>query len=505
MMKIVRNSVCYGLVWILVSTLFSNNSLAQGKNSNWLMGYQSKMRMTFTDTSYAITSETRKIPFWETQGNISDEYGNLLMSSNGYFIANVTGDTMQNGSGINPGLFTDDYGATYGLPLTYANVILPLPGDTSKYVLFHQTGNYNSPTLASLEIYYSLIDMNLNGGLGGVISKNNIAITGSFGWGLSACRHGNGRDWWIIALSDSGRIAHKIVLNPDTVEYIGSQNLQVPAYVAWGGQPTFSPDGNQFAFSHTKNLGNGQYPLDVRLFDFDRCSGNFTNKMFEALGDSTGGFGISFSPNSRFLYIGSTQNIYQFDTDAPNIALSKLTVAVNDTFLSAPPVFYTNFYLMYLAANGKIYISSSSSVLHLHEVVYPDSIGTSCDIQLHNIYTTHFYIGVPNHPNYYLGTLAGSPCDTLTSISEIEHDIKFKIFPNPSNGVFKILYLLPQNEKGKLEVFDVNGRRVFEMNLPPWSTMQEVTLPSWISSGVYNCVISSGDKRVNTKIVVFNE
>ncbi|MBL0343560.1 MAG: T9SS type A sorting domain-containing protein [Bacteroidetes bacterium] len=77
--------------------------------------------------------------------------------------------------------------------------------------------------------------------------------------------------------------------------------------------------------------------------------------------------------------------------------------------------------------------------------------------------------------------------------------------PNPSNGEFKISYILPQNEKGRLEIFDVNGRRVYEMNLPPWSTMQEVSLPSWISSGVYNCVITSGGVKINKKIAVIKD
>ncbi|MBK6641578.1 MAG: hypothetical protein IPG39_10210 [Bacteroidetes bacterium] len=113
----------------------------------------------------------RKIPFSDTQGNISDENGDLLMSSNGYFIANATGDTMQNGAGINPGLFTDDYGSTNGMILPYGNIILPMPSDSTRYVLFHQTGNYNSSTLASSEIFYSTIDMSLDGGLGAVTEK----------------------------------------------------------------------------------------------------------------------------------------------------------------------------------------------------------------------------------------------------------------------------------------------------------------------------------------------
>jgi hypothetical protein len=43
------------------------------------------------------------------------------------------------------------------------------------------------------------------------------------------------------------------------------------------------------------------------------------------------------------------------------------------------------------------------------------------------------------------------------------------------------------------------------MNLPPWSTIQEVILPKSISSGVYNCVITSGGERGSKKVVVYRE
>jgi len=159
---------------------------------------------------------------------------------------------------------------------------------------------------------------------------------------------------------------------------------------------------------------------------------------------------------------------------------------------------------MYLAANGKIYITSGSSVKHHHEMNFPDNPGISCDVQQHSIDLNMWSLrAVPNHPNYYLGALTGSPCDTLTSNLELmEHNFKFSVSPNPSNGNFRIMYLLPQNEKGKLEVFDVNGRRVYEMNLAQWTTMQIIQLPEYISSGIYNCVISSGRGRLNRKIAI---
>ncbi len=505
MIRFIINNKVVRLILSLTTLLFSKQCLPQGYNSNFLIGYQLKARMLFTDTSYVINPETRTIPFRDTQGNISDENGNLLMSSNGIFIADATGDTMLGGGGLNPNSFTDDF-KNKGLVLPYGNIILPMPDDSNKYVLFHQTGNYNSlpSSLSSTEIYYSVIDISLNGGLGEVISKNNIALTGLFGWGLSACKHANGRDWWVFAFNDSANYVYKFLITPTAIQYIGSQFLNVPGYPAWAGQPTVSPDGTKFAYSNY-DISMGYYWQDIRLFDFDRCSGNFTFNSLAYLPDSVGGGGVAFSPNSRYLYVSSWKRIYQLDTYSTNVAASMQLIAINDSFPSPSPPLYTDFFQLYLAANGKIYISSGSSVVDLHEMDYPDSAGIACNVNLHNIHTNCFFIGVPNHPNYYLGRLVGSPCDTLTSISDIApHDFKFSISPNPSNGNFKIMYLLPQNSKGILEVFDINGKAIYKQNLPPWSTMQYISLPK-LANGVYQCVISSGNERVHKKLVVFKE
>src|SRR5690606_36169546 len=161
-MKGVRNNGIYKmLLFLILFFVLEATAFAQGYNHTWLLGYlnntsNDKGRLNFTDTSVTYITEIRKIPFEGTQGNISDENGNLLMSSNGIFIANATGDTMQDGGGLNPNLYTDGW-KQYGLPFSYANIIIPMPDDTNKYILFHQTGS--DVVLASTEIYYSIADM----------------------------------------------------------------------------------------------------------------------------------------------------------------------------------------------------------------------------------------------------------------------------------------------------------------------------------------------------------
>jgi hypothetical protein len=160
---------------------------------------------------------------------------------------------------------------------------------------------------------------------------------------------------------------------------------------------------------------------------------------------------------------------------------------------------------MYLAANGKIYITSGSSVQHLHEMNYPDSAGVACDVQQHAIdLGSYLHLrAVPNHPNYNLGPVVGSICDTLSvGLTEVTHDFHFSITPNPvSDGWVKLTYLLPQNKAGVLEVYDLTGQQVYSQQLPPWSTLQYVQLPE-LSNGLYTCVISSGNERVAKKMVV---
>jgi hypothetical protein len=322
-------------------------------------------------------------------------------------------------------------------------------------------------------------------------------------WGIAACKHGNGRDWWLIAQKDSSNTLFKLLITPNGIESITSQSLGYTPFAA-GNAPriTFSPEGNKFLQTNYDN------PVDrtstLVIADFDRCTGVFSNTLTIQLANGNYLSGLAFSPSSQYVYSCTSEHMFQVDVNT----LSIDTVATYDGFCFPNPVSCTSFFNMYRASNGKIYITSGNSVQHIHEMNFPDLAGIACDVKQHDINLNGIWYlrAVPNHPNYYLGALTGSPCDTLTSIGELpEQDFRFSVSPNPNNGEFKIMYLMPQNQKGKLEVFDVSGRLVYEMSLPPWSTMQYVNLPESISSGMYNCVITSGGERMNKKIAVIKD
>ncbi|MBL7929639.1 MAG: T9SS type A sorting domain-containing protein [Bacteroidia bacterium] len=443
--------------------------------------------------------------FKGTQANISDANGNLLMSSNGVWIANATGDTMMNGSGLNPGWDASNY--PYGLLWNHANLILPLPADSNKLALFHQayladvfTYNFQGG------VYYSLVDLSQNGGLGSVIIKNDTIILDKISAGMTACRHANGRDWWIIAQKDSSDIVYKILLTTTGIASVTTQNLGYNQYFYGNGsQITFSKDGTKFIQTNYTYIG-ANHPSYLIVSNFDRCNGMFDNVQIYQVTDDDYLWGLAFSPSGKYAYACSSNYIFQIDTDNQTVD----TVAVYDGFIS-PPGFSccaTTFWGMYLAANGKIYITSGSGVQHLHEMNYPDSAGVACDVQQHSISLGYAQLrSVPNHPNYYLGcdtTLGCTPC--YTNVDELSPpDFKFRVYPNPVNdGILNIGYLLPQNKHGIFEMYDITGKVVFRYTLPPWSNYQNFKLPQ-LSDGIYQCVITSDGKRVSKKVAIVKE
>ncbi|MFN0187903.1 MAG: T9SS type A sorting domain-containing protein [Bacteroidia bacterium] len=477
----------------------------QGFDHQWLIGDQwlqtvPKGRMTFDSSSYIYQTEYRKMAFNGTQGNICDADGNFLMSSNGVWIANANNDTMLNGAGLNPGNYVNTF--PNGLYIDHNNIFVPYPGDSLKYLLVHHTGSPNIFDVPSLELFFSVIDISKDSGLGGVDSafKNVSVFQDTISWGIALCKHANGRDWWIITLKDGFPVVHinlfsstGIMLN--TTQTIGN-------FVTSAGNvcsPVFSKNGEHFAFTIYDN--DTSKNSSVVLSNFDRCNGVLYNTQVIPITTNQYLSDLTFSPSGDFIYSNSIIELYQINVNSLIID----TVAIYDGFSFPIPSAVTNFGGQFLAANGKIYLTASGSAQHIHEINYPDSAGLACDVQQHaiNLGVWHFR-SVPNHPNYNLGPVVGSVCDSLTiiGIEEQHHNFKFSLSPNPtSDGHIKLVYLLPQNKNGVFEVYNITGQLVYQMNLPAWSTLQFVKFPE-ISNGVYTCVIKSGYDRVGKKLVL---
>ncbi len=422
--------------------------LSQNQDKLWLMGYGccttnfTGINMDFRSGGLVVSSVQRHFNFAETNGQFCDSAGNILFCSNGIYISNANDDTMLNGSGLNPSDYTTAH-SLYGLHIPQANLVIPIPGDPTKYYLFHETSDDRFNTYATYYLYYSIIDMTLDGGLGGVIQKNTVLLHDSLVEGeLTACKHANGRDWWLISHKWQSDTSFRFLVTPN-----GIQGPWIDDLITWRnnyfGQTAFSPDGSKYVYYEPYG--------DLDIWDFDRCSGLFSNLIHVDIIDSGGAGGAAFSSGGRYLYISNIYKIYQFDLLATDIPASQITLAIYDGFVSGglPTVFYQQ----QLAPNGKIYINSSSSVFDYHVINYPDSAGLACDLQQHSIHLPGYSVSLPNHPNYFLGAKGGTVCDSLISdvpfISSIQES--FNLFPNP---VKNILYIT-QGKKELIKTINI--------------------------------------------------
>jgi hypothetical protein len=151
--------------------------------------------------------------------------------------------------------------------MTQGLLILPFPANNSKYYIFtndlHASKNY---------LYYSIVDMNLDGGLGAVISKNVVIPNDSLTQRLTAVKHANGRDWWLIVQRWDQDEYIKFLITPAGLSGPFKQSTGNPKPKdEYYGTSYFSRRGN-------KLVSVGGYG-NISLMDFDRCTGDISNYL----------------------------------------------------------------------------------------------------------------------------------------------------------------------------------------------------------------------------------
>ncbi len=401
-----------------------NTLIAQKHDYTWYLGFgdlsnnslDSVWGRSVIDYNFSLSDESIQyngfsfMDFDLTNATISGDQGNFLFSYNGLYIEDASHKPMINGTAMS------DSGDEGGDVLIQGGLILPLPNSDSKYVLFHQSFKYiGTFGTAGYTLYFSIIDMTENQGLGAVIEKRHLLITDTLDYGkLTATRHANGRDWWILQPRFNSYEYHRILLTSTGPEILPTQRTN-QLHRSGLGQAFFSPNGSKYAMFSAISQNQGNY---LHIYDFDRCTGMLSNDVvhnYQIGPDDVGG--ICFSPNSNILYLMAYHWIFQFDLNAEDVIGSKRLVANRDAYVDNIPgtgaLIPHSFFCGQLSPNGKIYISSIGSVRVLSTIDYPDKWGAQCKVNQHSVHLPTVNRSLPNFPNYRLGPLDGSECDTL--------------------------------------------------------------------------------------------
>jgi len=483
-------------IFIIFYILLNNSAIAQLQNSFWCFG--DSAGINFSDTSNLI-SLTSALDTRGSCASIADSNGQLLFyagtlgsySGNHTFVFNINNQIMDGGDSI------------VGQAWYNELVIIPFPGSNNLYYLF------SAGVTDLLGLYYSIIDMNENQGLGRVIQKN-IQVHSYSTWdGMTAIKHANGRDWWLISKdnrSGSPNGSNDFTKHLITTQGITENSQSIGSYVSGNASTmTFSKTGNRFLFTTLAGL--------IEVLDFDRCTGQFSNPVIVSgirLNGDMLTAGSAFSPNENVIYVSqndTTSYLFQYDLTASNIPASKDTLStIHSPRLAAG--------VLRLAPNDKIYWSCvwnngitynypySDTMYHtenmnLSVINSPDVVGSGCDFSLYSFYLggKRTYWGLPNNPDYTLGEVSGSICDSLTnSVSENIY-FEFEMYPNPTTDKFYIK--LNEEVQADFKMFDYLGRNVLSGKI---SRNQELDLVNF-KPGIYYLELRILNKFFRRRIV----
>jgi Secretion system C-terminal sorting domain len=501
-------------IFISLLLLFYLQSFAQNKYDYvWQMGYSYSrgpapanaplfgFQFNFNNGKTKIDTMSRGYDFLETVQSTCDSVGNYLFSSNGCKIFNKNFEIMENGDDLNQvpvSTFSNSCIVTFSQAEVLRNGALSLPVPNSKdslFAFFRTEVNQviiAQQNLLPLNLYYSEINMKYNNGLGKVIIKNKVIVKDTLDGGdIKAVKHANGKDWWVITRKFASNTFFTFRLSAKGIDSSFMQSIGEPTGLRGqgGGEAAFSPNGLKYAYFTSRD--------QLMLYDFDRMTGKLSNFKrivipFEVNVVDALFTGITFAPNSKFLYLFAITQIFQIDTDASDIQGNILQVARYDP-VAAPYAFPT---AGRLAPDCKIYFVSNNGIQLLGYIRYPDKKGTACQVVQGGIklpYSVATVSGLPNNPNYRLGITPTYPCDSTIDFRVSTQDvwlfkINFVLFPNPATNELNIDFDPINGEQAEISLYNLLGSQVGQQKLDLISTPLSINVSN-LPSGMYHAVL----------------
>lgn len=288
------------------------------------------------------------------------ETGRLLFYTDGITVWNRQHRPMPNGNGL--------FGHNSS---TQSALIVPAPCDTRRFYVFTVDASpLQDPPNDGL--HYSIVDLDADGGLGDVVEKN-VPLYAPTTEKLTAVRHANGVDWWVLVHEWGSNVFRSYELTADGI----SQTVRLSrALSAHEGRA-------EFGIGYLKASRDGRHVVSVvstsyvELFDFNPATGLLTA---EATLSERGKYGATFSPDSRFVYLVEWQPAWPFDSLFQYDITAGSEAAIRAT---RTPIASGDFLAMQNAPDGRIYIANNSWLFiagrgWMPTIDSPNERGTAC-------------------------------------------------------------------------------------------------------------------------------
>jgi hypothetical protein len=451
---------------LTILTLLSLNSIAQKENNNWVFGAGNIIN--FNSGSPLVSATSNSFQCLDNSTTVSDpETGDLLFYCNGTTVYNANHEVMVNGTGL--------LGHSSGGNSAFA---LKQPGINTLYYLFTSDAWAGNQGLR-----YSVIDMSLDGGLGGVTAVKNEVLLDNATEKIAAIKHSNNLDVWLITHPFNSNEFHSFLINQNGL--ITEPSISITGMLHSGGtngtynaagQMAVSVDGSKIA---TAVFDAGK----IEVLSFDDTNGQ-VELMYQF--NEQQAWGTCFSPDGNKLYVShwggsQSESIHQYDLSLLSEDLIEgsrvLAGQVNGTNDS-----YDAGYLQ-LTPTGKIYIAIYNAS-YLASIESPDEYGTACDFQPE-------FIDLAQSSKAGLTSYLYSKNPTFTVINEEESVIDYGliVFPNPSKEKIRIK---SEIRTGYIVIIDSEGKRVLEKAYQQENSEYDI---SQLASGYYIISLIDNDSQ----------
>lgn len=345
--------------------------------------------------------------FAEGVSSVSDpNTGDLLFYTNGRKVWDKNHNLMPNGDSL--------YGNWRGT-VQQGSRIVPVVGEEGKYYVFSLgclISAWDATDSAYAGLYYSIVDVTLNGGDGDVVSNaKNIPIdtVTSFTEAMIAIP-GNNCNVWLLT--------HGGGFNPEYLAFeITSSGINTSPVISPGlfpkmgiGHLSVSPDRSKVCMSElfASIMGQivGGLQLHSEVLEFDPNSGNLSNGIAVNTSPANEWYGVyttAFSPNSNRLYLGALHQssgnfhtaIMQFDLSVYDSSAINSSYEFIDTILIGHGNMSHPFTMSLKLYNDSIYLLYANRNF-LGRINQPNLLGASCDfveqaIQLPYPYRTNIH------------------------------------------------------------------------------------------------------------------
>jgi len=368
--------------------LFCSDLTAQ-QNNMWYFGRKAALNFNIT-TPGPIPSVLSNSVMNADEGSASicDQNGNLLFYTNSKTVFNRNHQVMLNGDGL-----------MGHLSAVQSSIIVPQPGNNNIFFLFTADALENNYANG---YRYSVIDMNGDGGLGEVISKNNLLLAPCTER-MTAVRHADGISVWLITNDNASNTFRSWLITctgiqPAPVISNTGDVLNIHVYQNTGMMKV-SPDGKQLCQTHFPNDVTSTGPSFLQLFDFNNLTGVLSNPK-KIIIPATSAIACEYSPDSKLLYLASPTNktLDQLEAKLPTVTEilgSRIRINVSNNA----------YYTMQLAPDEKIYMVQLGA--NVSVINKPNVKGTGCNYVTGylNLAPGSSYIGLPS----FINDLSTSP------------------------------------------------------------------------------------------------